>query len=169
LSQFLPVPCSVLFFSALAIFAAEIAAFVTVAEHIGFLYALALLIVVSALGPFIVRRVGFSVLAHTRARLAQGELPTREVLDGIVVLLAGVMICVPGFVGDALGLTLMISPVRHLIIRLAGHRLARRVERMPSRRWTVINTGFSPMAANYPPPPAEPPALPLGPGPSTSA
>ena len=112
------------FFGFLIYVAAEIVSFVLVAEQIGLLWALAILIVVSAMGPFIVRRVGFSVLAHTRERLARGEVPTRELLDGLVVLIGGVLICVPGFIGDAFGLLLMIGPVRALVIRASGNRLA---------------------------------------------
>lgn len=128
-----------LFISVLLIVAAEIAAFVLVVEHVGFLWALLILILVSALGPFVVRRVGSGVLAHTRERLALGEVPTRELLDGLVVLIGGVMICVPGFIGDAVGLLLMIGPVRHLVIRAFGHNLARRVQKMPPGRWGFID------------------------------
>jgi UPF0716 protein FxsA len=127
------------FLVALVILAAEIAAFVLVAHQIGFLWALAILLTVSALGPFVVRRVGFGVMANTRERLARGEVPTRELLDGLVVLIGGVMICVPGFVGDAIGLLLMIGPVRHLIIRFSGRRLARRVQGFGTGRGWVID------------------------------
>jgi UPF0716 protein FxsA len=133
------IPCIVLFISLLIIVAAEVAAFVLVGEHVGFLWALLILIFVSALGPFFVRRVGSGVLAHTRERLAMGEVPTRELLDGLVVLIAGVMICVPGFIGDAVGLLLMIGPVRHLVIRAFGYQLARRVKKMPAGRWGFID------------------------------
>lgn len=142
--------------------AAEIAAFVVVAEQIGFLWALAILLVVSALGPFIVRRVGFAVLAHTQERLGRGEVPTRELLDGLVVLIGGVMICVPGFIGDALGLLLMIGPVRHLVIRATGYKLARRVQRVRPDRWRVIDVR-SRSTRDASPPPPEPPDRSLGP------
>jgi UPF0716 protein FxsA len=102
----------VFFLAFLFFVGAEIAAFVAVAEHIGFLWALGLLVLVSALGPLVVRRVGIGVLAHTQQRLARGEVPTRELLDGLVVLLGGLLICIPGFIGDALGLLLMIGPLR---------------------------------------------------------
>jgi UPF0716 protein FxsA len=132
-------PGVVFFVSFLVFVAAEITAFVLVAQQIGFLWALAILIIVSALGPFIVKRVGFSVLAHTRDRLGRGEVPTRELLDGLVVLIGGVLICVPGFIGDALGLLLMIGPVRHLVIRVSGGRLARRVGTMRTGRFRIID------------------------------
>lgn len=125
--------------SVVLIVAAEIAAFVLVAEQVGFLWALVLLVFVSGLGPFIVRRVGSGVVAHTRERLALGEVPTRELLNGLVILMGGFMICVPGFIGDAVGLLLMIGPVRHLVIRVFGRQLTRRVRYMPPRRWAFID------------------------------
>ena len=142
--------------------AAEIAAFVLVAEQIGLVWALAILIFVSALGPFVVRRVGFSVLSHTRDRLEKGELPTRELLDGLVVLIGGVMICVPGFVSDALGLLLMIAPVRHQVIRASGRGLARRVQSFRTGPWFVIDARSRQTRDNPPPPHSSGGAL--GPG-----
>lgn len=142
--------------------AAEITAFVLVAEQIGLLWALAILICVSALGPFVVRRVGFSVLAHTQDRLQKGEIPTRELLDGLVVLIGGVMICVPGFVGDAVGLLLMIAPVRHLVIRASGHGLARRVQSFRTGPWSVIDARSR--QSRYDPPPPHSPGDALGSG-----
>ncbi len=139
-----PLPCSVIFLAALLFVAAEIVAFVAVAGQIGFVLALVLLVAASALGPFVVRRVGVGIIAHTRKRLLQGEVPTKELLDGLVVLVGGVLICVPGFIGDALGLVLMVGPVRHLLIRVSGHRIARRVQRPGSSRWQVINVESQP-------------------------
>ncbi len=137
-------PCIVFFVGVLAIIAAEVAAFVAVAEQVGFLWALALLIVVSVLGIFVVRHVGLGVLDQTRERLIRGEMPTRELLDGLVVLIGAAMICVPGFVGDVLGLLLMIAPVRRLVIRVSGNRLARRVQRSRIDRWRVIDVTSRP-------------------------
>ena len=134
----------VFFLGGLLIVAAEIAAFVAVAEQVGFLGALAMLVVVSALGPFVVRRVGFGVLARTQERAARGELPTRELLDGVVVLIGGVLICVPGFIGDALGLLLMIGPVRDLVIRTSGRQLARRLQKARMSRWRVVDAHSRP-------------------------
>jgi len=152
------------FFVGLLLFVvAEIASFVVVAEQIGFLWALAIVIGVSALGPFVVRRVGVGVLANTRDKLARGEVPTRELLDGLVVLVGGVMICAPGYIGDAIGLLLMIGPVRRLVIRTAGHWLARRVPMVRIRRWRPAD-GPSRSVPDDSFPPLGPPGQPLGSG-----
>jgi UPF0716 protein FxsA len=153
----------VLFLYALLFIGAEVVSFVIVADHIGFFWALAILLIVSASGPFVVRRVGIGVVSRTQERLGRGEVPTRELLDGLVVLLGGVMICVPGFIGDALGLLLMIGPIRRLVIRGTGHRLARRVQRIPVRNWRVIAMRPQSMSEDSPPP-SRPRDRSLGPG-----
>jgi UPF0716 protein FxsA len=140
----------VFFFGALLLVAIEVAAFVAVGAQIGFGWALLLLIGVSALGPFVIKRVGIGVLARAQDRLNGGELPTGELLDGVVVLVGGLMICVPGFISDGLGLLLMIGPVRHLAIRVGGLWLGRRVVTMHSSRWTVIDVGSQPATRNAP-------------------
>lgn len=133
-----------IFFGLLIGVAAEVVAFVLVAHQIGFLLALLVLIVTSALGPFVVRRVGLGVLAHTQERLDAGEVPTRELLDGVMILLGGALICIPGFVGDAIGLMLMIGPVRHLAIRIGGRRVARHFATVRPGQWSVIDARSRP-------------------------
>jgi UPF0716 protein FxsA len=133
-------------------FVAEVAAFVAVGEHIGFGWAVLILIAVSALGPFLVKRVGLGILARTQDRLQQGEVPTRQVLDGVVVLAGGILICIPGFISDALGLLLLIGPVRHFVLRVAGLRVAQRVETMRPGRWGVIDVETWPAPGHTPGP-----------------
>lgn len=144
--------------------AAEIASFVLVGQQIGFGWALLILIGVSALGPFIVRRVGLAVLVRTQDRLATGEVPTREVLGGLLVLVGGILISVPGFVGDALGLLLMVGPVRDLVVRIAGRRLAGRVRTVRTDRWRVVDARSRPVSTATPDDRPRPPERPLGPG-----
>ncbi|HTT86828.1 MAG TPA: FxsA family protein [Acidimicrobiales bacterium] len=143
---------------------AEIAVFVVVAAHTGFFSALALLFLASALGLLVVRHVGLSVLAQTRDRVAGGEMPSRELLDGLVVLVGAVLICVPGFIGDALGLLLMIRPLRRLVVRGAGRRVARRFPTVRVGGWWVTDVG--PRAVLNDSSPGSGPAL--GPGRSPS-
>jgi UPF0716 protein FxsA len=131
---------------ALLFLAAEVAAFAVVGIQIGFLWAVVLLIGLSALGPFAIRRVGLGVLARTQRRLAAGELPTRELLDGVLVLGGGVMICLPGFIGGVLGLLLMVGAVRDVVVRGGGYWLGRQVKHMASGRRMVTDVESRPAA-----------------------
>src|SRR5450759_5921512 len=75
---------------------AELYVIVQVAHHIGVLATVALLVVISAAGPWLVRRTGLGVWRRAKGRLSQGEVPGREIVDGVLLLAAGVLLTVPG-------------------------------------------------------------------------
>ena len=107
--------------------AAEVIVFVEVAHLIGVLLAVVLLLVVSACGPWLVRQAGFGTWRRAQERIQAGEAPGREILDGVVLLSAGVLISVPGFITDAVGMVLLLPPARAAARRLAVRRLGRRI------------------------------------------
>ncbi len=132
---------------ALIFVAAEVGAFVAVGTQIGFGWAVLFLIGLSALGPFAIRRVGLGVLTRTQKRLAGGELPTRELLDGVLVLTGGAMICLPGFLSGGLGLLLMVGPVRDIVVRTGGYWVGRRVTTLRPTGWSVTDVESHPTTA----------------------
>ena len=93
----------------------ELAAFVFVADHIGAFTAAALLILCSVAGIALVKREGLGAWQRAQARLQAGEMPAADLLNGLLILVAGVLMAVPGFVTDALGLLLLIPPIRALV------------------------------------------------------
>ena len=107
--------------------AAEIAALVSVAARIGVLPAIGLLVVVSLCGPWLVRRAGLGVWRRARASVATGAAPDRALLDGVLLLLAGLLICIPGFVTDAAGILLLLPAVRAALRRRIARRAAKSV------------------------------------------
>src|SRR4051812_30563398 len=92
----------------------EIAVFVQVAHAIGVLSALGLLVLVSVVGAYLTKHEGFVVLRRLRAQLDAGRVPAAELVDGVLVLAAGVLLLVPGFVTAGLGLLLLFPPTRAL-------------------------------------------------------
>lgn len=98
------------------------------ASHLfGLLPTLALLAVVSVAGAALVKRAGFDLLRRARRRMDAGQVPGRELVDGVIVLMAGALLLTPGFVTDVVGLLLLLPPVRSLVRALASRHLARRV------------------------------------------
>ena len=81
-----------------------------------------LLLLFSIVGAWLARHEGFVVIQRVRQRLDRGEVPGRELIDGLLVLSGGVLLIVPGFVTDAFGLLLLFPPTRVL----ARHFLQRR-------------------------------------------
>ena len=54
-------------------------------------------------------------------------MPTREVLDGVLIVLGGALLLTPGFVTDVFGLLLLLPPTRAVVRRLLGRRVLRRL------------------------------------------
>ena len=95
----------------------ELYVIVQVAHLIGLFPTLALLVVGSAFGLWLVKREGFAVLRRVRGALDRGEMPTESLLDGALIAVAGVLCFLPGFVSDAFGLLLLVPPVRRFVRR----------------------------------------------------
>lgn len=116
-------------FLAILIPIAEIWTAIQVAHHIGGLATVALLLLMSLSGPWLVRRAGTGVWRRARRRLDEGEVPGREAIDGVLLLVAGVLLTVPGFITGVVGIALLMPPVRTVVRVLSRGWLARRVRR----------------------------------------
>lgn len=101
---------------------AEIATFVIVGSEIGALATVALTIAMSVAGAVLMRWQGFGILGRLQRELETGGSPGRELAHGAMVLLAGVLLLIPGFLTGLLGLLLFIPPVRDLAWRFLRSR-----------------------------------------------
>lgn len=99
----------------LALPIAELAVIVAVADSIGVFNAIGLLILVSIVGAWLAKREGLGMLTRIRAALDRGEMPSREVADGFLILFAGALMITPGFLTDCLALVLLFPPTRALV------------------------------------------------------
>ena len=115
-----------LFLLFLAVPVLEIWVIVKVGEAIGLLPTLALLIGDSLFGAWLMRSQGRVVWRRFREALAEGRVPAREVLDGVLVIIGGALQIAPGFVTDGIGLLLVLPPTRAIVRRALVRRLARR-------------------------------------------
>lgn len=101
----------------------EIAGFALVGSLIGVLPTVALAIATTVLGAVLLRIQGFGALMRIRATLEAGGTPGRDVVHGLMIALAGLLLVVPGFFTDALGLVLFLPPVRELVWRFLKARI----------------------------------------------
>ena len=90
----------------------EIAVFIEIGGRIGLWPTIGLIVLTALVGTALLRHQGLSTLARARASLDQGKLPMRELLDGVCLLIAGVLLLTPGFVTDAVGALLLVPPLR---------------------------------------------------------
>lgn len=105
----------------------ELAVFFKVGEAIGIIDAVGVLIVVSLAGMWLVKRQGLGIIRRMRAELDAGRAPAVALVDGLLVLGAGLLLAFPGFVTDAFGLALLVPGVRGGVRRVVRRRFERRL------------------------------------------
>ncbi|QGG96548.1 FxsA family protein [Actinomarinicola tropica] len=93
----------------------ELYVIVQVAQVIGVVETLALLVVMSVLGAWLVKRQGIAIWRRFNSTLRNGQVPHREIVDGALVLFAGALLLTPGFTSDVLGLLLLLPPTRAIV------------------------------------------------------
>jgi UPF0716 protein FxsA len=107
--------------------AAEIAAFIVVAEMVGIAGALALLILVSACGVLVLRRLGAGAVTRLRASGGSAEAIGMSLNGaGAATALGGILLAVPGFITGFLGLAVVVPASRRWLLAAAKRILARR-------------------------------------------
>lgn len=104
----------------------ELLVIIEVGQRIGGPETLLLLIAMSVLGAWLVKTQGIGVWRRLNRQLSAGRVPANELVDGALILLAGVLMLIPGFVTDIVGLGLLIPPGRHVVRGIVLGWLTRR-------------------------------------------
>lgn len=90
----------------------EIAGFVVVGRQIGALATVGLVLASSVAGIMLLRHQGFGVMARVRGEMDAGRDPSRQLAHGAMIVLAAILLIIPGFITDIFGLLLFLPPVR---------------------------------------------------------
>lgn len=93
----------------------EISVLMQVGELLGMWPTIGIVILSAWIGAKYVRQQGLATLQSVQAKMAQGEMPSDEIVTGLMLLVAGVLLVTPGFVTDIFGLSLLIPNVRQVI------------------------------------------------------
>jgi UPF0716 protein FxsA len=101
----------------------EIAGFALVGREIGVLATVALVIASALIGSILLRWQGFGVIAKIRRDIDAGRDPGRQLAHGVMILIAGILLIIPGFFTDIVGLLLFLPPVRDIGWRLVRDRV----------------------------------------------
>lgn len=104
----------------------ELFVLIQVGQLIGALPTIALLVIVSVVGAWLVKREGLGVVRRAQEQVRRGQVPATELVDGILILFAGALLLTPGFFTDLLGIALLIPVVRVAVRGVAAKQLSRR-------------------------------------------
>ena len=129
---------------------AELYVIFQVAHELGVLETVLILVLVSVMGGWLVRRVGMGIVVRSMGQLVEGRVPTDEMINGGIVLVAGALMLTPGFLTDAVGLVLLVPPVRVALRLLIRRRVRRRIDQgrasmFAARFGTVVDVDGGPV------------------------
>jgi len=106
---------------------AEISVLLRVGHEVGLGWTLVLLLASAFLGSWLLRREGARAFRALRDAAQSGRTPAKETAEGAVVLVGGLLMILPGFVSDVVGILLLLPPIRTLAGRLVLRSAARRL------------------------------------------
>jgi UPF0716 protein FxsA len=93
----------------------EIATFIYVGQAIGVFKTIGLVVLAAILGVAILRYQGLSAFRKINRDIRTGQPPAAGIANGFLIVVAGFLLILPGFITDAVGVLLMLPPVRHLV------------------------------------------------------
>ena len=114
---------------------AEIYVLVSVGDAIGAWSTILLVIITVLIGSTLLKQQGWSIMAKAQQSIAEGRTPALEMLEGVVILVSGVLLLTPGFITDGLGLLGLMPWSRRYFI---NHFLEKNAERVFSQRNSVF-------------------------------
>lgn len=95
----------------------EIGLFIQVGGFLGFWPTILLVLITAIAGASLVRSQGLQTLLSVQSRLQQGELPAQQIIEGVMLAVAGVLLLTPGFMTDAMGMIVLLPMPRAMLAR----------------------------------------------------
>ena len=95
----------------------EVVILIRIAEYLSWGPTIGLVVVTGVLGAWLARREGLRVLRRIQADLARGVPPTGAMVDGALILVAGLVLVTPGVLTDLCGFALLVPPIRAWVKR----------------------------------------------------
>lgn len=93
----------------------EIAVFILVGGQIGVFATLGMILLTAIIGSILLRIQGFNILSRIQQKTAVGEMPGEDMVNGVMIMIAGVLLLTPGFVTDSIGFLLFFPPFRKFL------------------------------------------------------
>lgn len=118
--------------------ALEIALFIQVGGWLGLWPTLGIVLLTAMAGTALLRQQGLAVLQSAQMQLDAGEMPLREIFDGLCLFFAGALLLTPGFFTDGVGFLLFLPPFRALLMATVAVKI------MQNMRFHHVGPGGGP-------------------------
>lgn len=101
----------------------EIYLLIQVGQVIGAGWTIFLVVLTAVIGVWLLKLQGISTLARAQQKLQENELPAREILEGMGLVVAGALLLTPGFFTDTIGFFLLLPPTRIWLVSRIAERM----------------------------------------------
>ena len=101
----------------------ELVILIKVGSYIGLWPTILIVILTGILGAALARQQGFMIINKIRSDVNSGRVPAQELIDGVLILVGGIVLLTPGFLTDICGFLLLIPPTRSVFKRLIKSQL----------------------------------------------
>jgi len=105
----------------------ELFLLVAVASRIQLPATILLVVLTGAWGWYLAKSQGLSILAKIQSEMAAGQVPTAELVDGLLVLIGGIVLLTPGLLTDLVGFALMVPGIRAILRERVKARFASQI------------------------------------------
>lgn len=109
--------------------AIEIVVFIWISQLTNIWFILLMIILTGFFGVYLARKQGIITLKRARFALDIGQIPGREILDGIAILIGALLLMTPGFVTDLLGFLLLFPMSRDPFIEFMKSYVEKRIRK----------------------------------------
>ncbi len=134
--------CILHFFLIVTFFSiSEVYLLLYVAQHTSLLFTIGCCAFTGIAGSYFVRQQGLVTLAKIKQTLESGVIPANEAIEALLLLIVGILLCVPGFITDSMGLLIIIPGIRNIV---AKHLLKRFKAEVSGGNFKVYTAESSP-------------------------
>ena len=112
----------------------EISIFIQIGSFLGTFNTVLLIFLTAALGIYFVRQQGLSVFQKITYELQNQQIPMQGMFDGLVILIAGILLITPGFLTDVLGFLCLMPMTRYYLLNIIKNILSKRYRNMHNKQ-----------------------------------
>lgn len=107
----------------------ELAILIYLGTLIGILYTVLIVVVTGVVGAALARNQGLATLSRIRGSLEEGVIPSKELFEGALILVGGLLLLTPGIITDIAGFSLLVPQTRRIVGRYVRDWIGRKVEK----------------------------------------
>ncbi|MEF9475943.1 MAG: FxsA family protein [Candidatus Mariimomonas ferrooxydans] len=105
----------------------ELALLIKVGSIIGTINTISIVILTAVIGAYMVKLEGLGVMSRIQANMQEGIFPAEELINGMMILLAGALLLTPGFFTDVIGCFMVIPVSRNFLKRIARRYIEKKM------------------------------------------